>query len=657
MEPILVLLAIFLLVVVPILTIVAFARVLSLQKSVSQIPQLIARIYELEQRLKAIDARLANFGASTATETPPPRPAAPAVQEPTKPFEPTPAIPPPRAAATAPPLAHVATPPVTGAPSRPPAPPSPPRFTAPISTRPAGNGQADVESTIAGRWFNYVGILAVALAVAFFLKYAFDNNWIGPAGRVTLGLIAGASMYPFSQWVFKRGYRYYSEGIAGLGAAILYLSIWSGWHYYHLFPQSYAFPLMIVVTAMTVAVAFGRNSERIAVLALIGGLLTPILVSTGENEELALFSYLIVLSAAVLGIAWARKWRSIVPIQFVGTTVYFWGWYSDFYAKPELGITVLFATLFFALFAALPAVRSVCAGELPPEDIAIVLTNAFDYLIALRLMLWPEDRWALTFSAVGLAAAHLFAERALPRKQTRANQLARMLYAGLALTFATLAIPIRLEGKWITTAFAVEGALLIWSGLRVRSLALRAAGFFLFAIVGFRLGLLVFSAAAPATFLLNERFLTLAVCAACWLAAFFFAQQSDCEPGLAETQLYFLLEIAANFVFVLALSMDVWDLFGRMPSLGIDRGLAQQLALSLLWVAYAVVLLIVGMIRKSASVRWQGLALLFAAILKVFFLDLSFLTRFYRIISFFILGLVLLLVSFFYQKRSKARPA
>jgi len=110
-------------------------------------------------------------------------------------------------------------------------------------------------------------------------------------------------------------------------------------------------------------------------------------------------------------------------------------------------------------------------------------------------------------------------------------------------------------------------------------------------------------------------------------------------------------------VFVLALSMDVWDLFGRMPSLGIDRGLAQQLALSLLWVAYAVVLLIVGMIRKSASVRWQGLALLFAAILKVFFLDLSFLTRFYRIISFFILGLVLLLVSFFYQKRSKARPA
>jgi len=660
--PILAVLAVFFLVVVPVLTIIAFARVSSLQKSIAQIPQLIGRIYALEERLRAIDRRLASFGAVSIFEPPvEPRAATPVLGEPPKPVEPV-QVAPPYVPATQPPEAVPAPasatpPPGFARPVQPPVPPSPPRITAPISTPPPGGGQADVESTIAGRWFNYVGILAVTLAVGFFLKYAFDNNWIGPAGRVTLGLIVGASMYPFSHWVLRRGYKYYSEGLAGLGAAILYLSIWSGWHYYHLFPQSYAFPLMIVVTAMTVVIAVGRNSERIAVLALVGGLLTPILVSTGQNEEVALFMYLIVLGAAMLGIAWVRKWRSLVPIQFAGTIVYFWGWYSDFYSKTELSPTVLFATAFFALFAALPAVRCARAGELPGEDIAVVLTNAFNYLIALRLMLWPEYRWALTFGALGLAAVHLFAERALPRKQTNANRLAHMLYAGLALTFATLAIPIRLEGKWITIAFAVEGALLIWSGLRARSLALRVAGLILFAVVGFRLALIALTEAAPTTFLLNERFLTLAVCAACWLATYFFAEHSDFEPGTGETQLYFFLEIAANFVFVLALSMDVWDLFGRMPSLGIDRGLAQQLALSLLWVAYAVVLLIVGMIRKSASVRWQGLTLLCAAIVKACFVDLLFLTRFYRIISFFILGLVLLVVSFFYQKRSKARAA
>jgi uncharacterized membrane protein len=659
MESLLVPLAVFFLVVVPILAIVAFSRVWSLQRLVSQMPQLIGRIYELEQRLKALDARLANFGAAGPTEAAQaPRVTAPAPAAVTKPFEPAP-MPTPRVPATPIPArpARITTPPTPVTSAQPPVPPLPPPSTTPMSTLPPGHGQADAESTLAGRWFNYVGILAVALAVAFFLKYAFDNNWIGPAGRVTLGLIAGACMYPFSHWVLRRGYRYYSEGITGLGTAILYLSLWSGWHYYHLFSQSYAFPLMIVVTAMTAAVALGRNSERIAVLALVGGLLTPILVSTGQNEEVTLFSYMLVLGAAMVGIAWMRNWRSLVPVQFVGTIIYFWGWYSDFYDKPELGVTVFFATAFFVLFAAIPAVRGIRAGELPSEEIGIVVTNAFDYLIALRLMLWPDYRWALTFATLGLAAVHLFAERTLPRKQTQANQLARMLYAGLALTFATLAIPIRLEGKWITIAFAVEGALLIWSGLRARSLALRTAGLVLFVMVGLRLGILTVTAPAPTRFLLNARFLTFAVCAACGLAAFFFARRSDGEWGSAETQFYYLLGIAANFAFLMALSMDVWDLFGRMPSLGIDRELAQELALSLLWVAYAAALLIAGMIRKSASVRWQGLALLSAAILKVFFLDLSFLTRFYRIVSFFILGLVLLLVSFFYQKRSKARPA
>ncbi len=111
---------------------------------------------------------------------------------------------------------------------------------------------------------------------------------------------------------------------------------------------------MIVVTAVTLVVAVGRNSERIAFLALVGGLITPILVSTGENHEVSLFTYLTILGAGVLGIAWVRDWKSLPPVQFLATLVYFWGWYSDFYRADELATTVLFATVFFVLFAALP---------------------------------------------------------------------------------------------------------------------------------------------------------------------------------------------------------------------------------------------------------------------------------------------------------------
>jgi len=88
-----------------------------------------------------------------------------------------------------------------------------------------------------------------------------------------------------------------------------------------------------------------------------------------------------------------------------------------------------------------------------------------------------------------------------------------------------------------------------------------------------------------------------------------------------------------------------------MRSLDIDRGLAQQLALSTLWLLYALGLMVAGMQRKSASVRWQALALLAVVIAKVFLFDLSSLDRFYRIMSFLLLGVVLLLISFFYQRR------
>jgi uncharacterized membrane protein len=171
----------------------------------------------------------------------------------------------------------------------------------------------------------------------------------------------------------------------------------------------------------------------------------------------------------------------------------------------------------------------------------------------------------------------------------------------------------------------------------------------MFAIVAIRL--LALPIDAGPTFLLNARFLTYAVCAAAFFAVFLIAQRSPTELATDDSTIYFALAIAANFFFLLAISRDVWDAFGRMPSLGIDGGLAQQLALSVLWLFYSLALMVPGAMRKSPALRWQALALLGVTVVKVFILDLSFLTRFYRIVSFFVLGLVLLLVSFFYQRR------
>jgi uncharacterized membrane protein len=640
--PLLVLIAVFLFLAVPVLAIAAFVRSGRAQQSQPEIPHLISRVYSLEQRLNALEKRIASLAASV-TSVPTATPAPPVTPFATSPGPPAPAsaethqmLPSPRPAAPPPP---------------PPVPPHVGTSPLPIPSSSRKNSE-EVEDVIAGRWLNYVGILALAVAVSFFLKYAFDNNWIGPGGRVTLGLIAGSLLYPLGQRLYNKGYQFYSEGITALGAAILYLSVWAGWHYYHIFPQDSAFPMMIVITAVTAFVAVVRNTERLAFLAGVGGLLTPILVSTGQNAETVLFGYLLILGAGMLGVAWWRDWKSLPPLQFLATILYFWSWYGEFYADGELNETVAFATLFFGLFAALPFIRTSRRGQMGADEIGMVLANATQYLVALRLMLWPENRWGLTFFMIALAVVHLAAERAVPRNQTRASNVARTLYAGLALTLLTLTIPIRLEGKWITIAWAVEGAVLVWSGLRIRSRALRSAGLVLFLLVLIRL--ITYPIHAEPEFLLNSRFLTIAFCAASYLAAFIFAAQSDEELEIGETQIYMALGAAANLLFLVALSMDVWDLYGRMPSLGIDRSLAQQLALSVLWLVYASVLMAAGAKWRSALLRWQALILLGVVIVKVFFFDLSFLTRFYRILSFFLLGLVLLVISFAYQRRTRA---
>jgi len=642
-------LVILFLVGVPILAILAFTRVRNLEATMGQSPQLVSRVYALEQRLAQIDSKLAALIERTLE----PKFVAP-------PQEATPVAPPATVTISEPPLMQpVATPPTapTGA-SQPPRPAeavihaAPPSFPLSASALKPGKPEPiNFEALIAGRWMHYIGILAILFAVTFFLKYAFENNWIGPRGRIGIGLVIGAALFPFSHRLLDRGYKYFSEGIAGLGAAVLYLSLWAGWHYYGIFSQTAAFVMMIAVTALNTIVAIGRNSERIAVLALVGGIVTPALVSIGENHEIALFTYLAVLSAGMLALARVRDWKSLPPIQFAATLVYFWGWYGDFYNDNELGTTFFFATLFFVLFAALPAVRSRQVGQLTTLENLLVLANSLAYLVALRTMLWPTYRWGLTVAVLLLAALHLAIERVLPEKKTEGPPLTRIIFAGLALTFATLAVPIRLDRHWVTIAWSVEGAVLVWTGLRIRIGAVRVSGYLLLAVAACRL---TFISIPASQFLFNARFATFAITVGCFLSAGYFSRQEAVPLGKQERVVLLATAIAANIYGLAALSLEVWDYFERTPSALLERNLAQQFALSALWLIYALALLAIGLWKKSAALRWQALSLLGVVIVKVFLFDLSFLERFYRIISFLLLGLALMLISFLYQRRLAA---
>jgi uncharacterized membrane protein len=598
---------------------------------------LVSRIHVLEGHLSTLEKLLGSRGPAT---TPSPRP------ETSAPSPSPAATPPPPAVHTAPPLPALEIPKPREASLS----PQVNVFAAPPlhSSQAKSSSALDLETLIGGRWLNRIGIIALIGAVTFFLKYAFDNNWIGPGGRVAIGVLLGAAMLPWSHWLLQRGYAYFSEGIAGLGAAVLYLSIWAGCQYYKLFSLDVGFFAMIVITGAMAAVALGRNSQRIALLSLFGGFLTPILVSEGKDAQVVLFTYVLVLGAGLLVIEMRRDWRTLTPLSFLLSQCYFWGWYSEFYRPNKLERTVVFATLFFLLYAALPVIRAVRFSKLQELDILVVLANAFAYLGALYIMLWRQDRWPLTLLVLALSAAHVIVARLVPPPKSGESPLTRLLFAGLALTFATLAIPIRLDGKWITLAFAVEGAVLVWTGFRSLAGFLRMGGYFLLALAAVRL--LIFPLPAP-QFLFNERFAAYVVLIICLGVVLYAARENASTVERDELNLLGLFAVAINFFALFALSLELWDHFGSHAGLGIDSGLAQHLALSLLWTAYASGLIALGVRRESALLRWQALALFGLVVAKVFLYDSSYLERFYRIISFAILGLVLLVVSFLYQRK------
>jgi uncharacterized membrane protein len=199
----------------------------------------------------------------------------------------------------------------------------------------------------------------------------------------------------------------------------------------------------------------------------------------------------------------------------------------------------------------------------------------------------------------------------------------------------------------------VEGVALVWGGFQGQLRLLRWAGVLLLGASAARVVLLKMSVGA---FLWNPRFMSYVVIVGCLATAFALSLRHQDAVSQGERRAFAILGTAANFLLLYSLSLEVWEHFGRMRlNLGADTRLIQQLALSLLWGLYATVLMLLGFRSGRSALRWLSLVLFAAVVVKVFLYDLSFLERAYRIVSFTVVGVLLVVVSFFYQKKVAAR--
>lgn len=530
---------------------------------------------------------------------------------------------------------------------------------------PSAHAVADLESRIGSHWLNRIGISALLVGVSYFLKFAFESNWIGPAGRVTIGLLAGIAVVVWSERFRARGYRIFSYSLKAVGVGTLYLSLWAAFQVYSLIPSGIAFVTMLTVTAATAAMAVAQDAEILAAFALVGGFTTPFLLSTGQNRELALFSYVAVLDLSTLALVVFRPWRRLLVLSYAGTLLFYIGWYSTFYDRSQISLTTGFATLFFAIFAVAPLVARSTAGEptlFSSVPFLLAFVNAGAYFLEIYAMFSDISKTGTAWFAVALAAVYIFLSRQARARQAvpGAAQTLQFLHLALAIGFITVAIPIRLDAHWITIGWFVEAAVLLWVAERIHSDFLNV-----FAVGAVILGvarLLLIDNFQSTTPIFNARMATYVVAIAVlgMLALHARGRQNELGRNAAAAAV-----VALNVLALVGLGHEIADYYARQiaevhPIFGrwnpaewadVRRvEIARDFTYSALGMAYGAMLMSLGLWRRSAFVRWQALVLIAATIGKVFVYDVSELDRAYRILSFIVLGVLLLAISFVYQR-------
>jgi len=590
----------------------------------TQVAALTARLHRVEQRL----------GLESEQPQEPPR----LVRE-TAPKAPYPLVPPP--------------PPVK--PSQPPS--SPPPTFASSSAAPEKE-QEELEGKIGKLWLNRIGIVAILIGVSYFIKYAFDNGWIGPAGRVALGLLAGIALIFWSERFRARGHAPFSYSLKAVGIGTLYLSLWGAFQVYHLVPPAAAFVAMILVTAATVTLALTQDAEILAAFALVGGFSTPVLLSTGQNHEIVLFSYVALLDLAMLVVVRMKPWRRLLVGTFTGTAILYGGWFFAYYGRDERLVTTLFTLIFAAIFSAIPLLtpltRSRWHAGFSVTLTFLPLVNAGCVFLCLNAM-YEND--TLTWFSLALAAAYLVLSSQFKRRVGSEPDVVKtinLLHVAIAVAFITIAIPLKLNSHWITLGWLVESAVLLYISVRTNTNFLRY-----FAAVTLSLGilrLLVWDNFQVQRLLFNARFATYLVAIAILGGIVVAANRS---AGTRELLAVRLASILLNVLALVGLTLEASDFFLRRmdglyqvypPATYHQLNLARNFSYSLIWIAYGAGLMMFGFRKRSAFVRWQALVLIAFTIGKVFLFDVSELQQGYRILSFIALGGVLMGISYVYHR-------
>jgi uncharacterized membrane protein len=368
-----------------------------------------------------------------------------------------------------------------------------------------------------------IGVIVLFFGVAFLLKYAAEHSLL-PIQLRLLGSAVGALVLLGFGWRLRMRRVGYALVLQGGGVGVLYLTVFAALRLYQLIPPVGAFAMLVAICAFSGALAVLQNARWLAVLGAAGGFLAPILVSAGVGNHVLLFSYYALLNAGILGISWFRAWRELNLIGFGFTFVLGALWGAQHYRAELFASTEPFLITFFVFYVAIAVLFALrqpvkLRGYVDGTLVFGVPVVGF----VLQAALVHDYEYGLAWSAAGAGAFYISLASLLWRLRPTALRLLCEAFLALGVVFATLALPLALDGRWTAAAWALEGCAMVWVGVRQQRLLARLFGavlivgagvFFLDDLDRSAIGLAVLNSAYLGTFIIALA----ALLAARWLA-------------------------------------------------------------------------------------------------------------------------------------------
>ena len=326
--------------------------------------------------------------------------------------------------------------------------------------------KSNLEKFIGENLINKIGIAITVIGVAIGAKYSIENNLISPMTRIILGYLAGLGLLGLG-FKLKSRYAHYSAVLVSGALAILYFITFAAYSFYGLFPQLMAFALMLIFTIFGVVAAFNYNKPIIAHIGLVGAYAVPFLLSDGSGNASILFGYMTIINIGILVISIKKYWKSLYFASFGFTWLIFSSWLALTYeATEQFTMALVFASLFFIIFyVTFLGYKLIKSEKFLKSDIILLLLNSFIFYGIGYGLLANSDNGKELLGAFTLvnAIVHFIVSTVLFKKKLADRNLF-YLVSGMVLVFVTLAIPVQLNGNWVTLLWALEAALLFWIG-------------------------------------------------------------------------------------------------------------------------------------------------------------------------------------------------